>query len=63
MTQTINTCSKCGNRPILEGVKKNGRIWHSVTCPGCGKSIPQVVGLSAAVSWWNEENSAKEARP
>jgi len=62
-TLIINNCRKCGRRPVLEGVKRHGRIWHSVTCPGCGKCIPQVVSLSAAVSWWNEENGAKEVQP
>ena len=62
-TPILNKCAKCGTYPQMLGMKHHGHVWHSVTCPNCGKCIPQVVSLSAAVSWWNEENgSVKEVQ-
>ena len=61
-TPILNPCAKCGNRPILEGVKRHGRIWHSVKC-ACGNSVLSVSSLAAAIQRWNEENSAKEVQP
>ena len=53
----LNNCRKCGRRPILEGVRKHGRIWHTVKCQ-CGNNVSSVSSLAAAIQRWNEENKS-----
>ena len=54
----LNNCRKCGRRPILEGVKRHGRIWHSVKC-ACGNNVLSVSSLAAAIQRWNKENEVQ----
>jgi len=54
----LHPCRACGRLPSLEGVKRHGRIWHSVKC-ACGNNVLSVSSLAAAIQRWNKENEVQ----